>query len=536
MKKKTKLIITIGAIIVLAIAIFAIFKGKGELPYDFAVVQQGDIVQEISATGTVKPADDISLQFETSGTVEKIYVSKGQEVKQGAYLVKLYTGKIYSQFLQAQASYSQAKAELDQFIAGASAEEIQVAEQVVENAKITFEDVKVEAENDLSEDYDDSLNAFDNAYFNADKAMKKLKTIFDENTLYKDYRSDLSFRDIQARSSTKEKKADADIAFEDLEDLITAIRSSHSREEIDNTFTPFLSYLKVIREALDAAGNLIDLVILHSTYGQTQWDTDKDNIISGRTSINTAITNVISAQQAVAGQKITNRTNTNSAENTLKKAEDDLAKIKAVSREVDIAVYQAKVDKAKASVAELQQKLNDAVLKSPINGVVSRVNTEIGETVAIGGESVISLISSNKFQVEVDIYEEDIVKVKTGNLVDINIIAFSDEILKGKVMLVDPSEKIIDKVVYYGVTIDFEEMREEIKPMMTADLVIKTASKENVLFVPEDAIQKKNGKFIVQVLKDDLLENREIEIGLKGSDDKIEVVSGLEIGEKVIIK
>ena len=48
----------------------------------------------------VKPARDVELRFETGGTVEKVYVSEGSEVRQGAYLVKLYTGKLYSQFLQ----------------------------------------------------------------------------------------------------------------------------------------------------------------------------------------------------------------------------------------------------------------------------------------------------------------------------------------------------------------------------------------------------------------------------------------------------
>jgi len=534
-RKKTKIIIGIILVIVLVIIGCAAFKKK-EPAYQWVEAIRGDVIEEISVAGTIKPAEDVDLRFETSGTVEKIYVSKGQEVKQGSHLVKLYTGKVYSQFLQTQASYNQAKAELDQFIAGASAEEIQVAERIVENARIAFKDAKTKAENDLIEDYNNALDAFDNAYFNADKAMKQLETIFDENTLYEDYRSDLSFRDIQAKTDAKDKKSKADTALENLKELVMTMRNNPSHNEIDNAFSFFLSYLKTIRAALDSARNLINLVILHSDYSQTQWDTDRANIETGRTAINTAITNTISVQQAVASQKVTNQINVNSAENTLAKAEADLEEKLALPRGVDIAVYQAKVDKAKASVAELQQKLNDAVLKSPINGVISRINTKIGEIVTAGGEPAISLISANKFQIEVDIYEEDIVKIKTGNPVDISIIAFPDEILKGRVIMIGPSEKIIDKVVYYEVTIDFEEIKEGIKPMMTADLVIKTASKENVLFIPKDAIQKKNSKFITRVLKDGQIQNREIEIGLRGDDDKVEVISGLEEGEKVIIK
>jgi len=130
---KKKIIISFF-IIVLIVLLILIFKGKKEPSYDFVLVQKGDIIEQISATGTVKPVHEVDLRFESSGTVEKIYVSEGQQIKQGAYLIKLYTGKLNSQFLQAQASYNQAKAELEQYRAGATEEEIRVAEQEVETA------------------------------------------------------------------------------------------------------------------------------------------------------------------------------------------------------------------------------------------------------------------------------------------------------------------------------------------------------------------------------------------------------------------
>jgi len=181
--------------------------------------------------------------------------------------------------------------------------------KLLETAQTNLQDIKIQAEIDLAEDYDNALDAFDNAYFNADKAMKKLKTLFDENTLYKDYREDLTFRSIQAKSDTQDKKEKADFAFEKLKDLIGEIRSDSSYEKLDNSFDPFLSYLRTIRDALDAAGELVDLIIIHSDYSQTQWDTDRDNIETGRTAINTAITNVLNAKQAIAYQKVINQTN-----------------------------------------------------------------------------------------------------------------------------------------------------------------------------------------------------------------------------------
>ncbi len=531
---KKKIIAAVIVVVILGIVSWLIFKGKGELPYDFAIVQQGDIVEEVSATGTVKSVKEVDLRFEISGTVEKVYVSEGSEARQGTQLVKLYTGKLHSQFLQAQASYNQAKAELDKFMAGVTVEEIQVAEQVVENARIVLEDKKAKAENDLNQDYDNALDAFDNAYFDADKAMKKLETLFDENKLYKEYRSDLTFRNIQIRDDTKEKKLTADVAYEDLKKLVAIMRVNPSHDEIDNTFTPFLSHLRTIRNALDLAGDLVDLVVLHSEYGQIQWDADKDNIETGRTTIHSAVSDVLSAQQAIDSQKITNQTNINSAENTLKKAEDDLAKIKAVPREVDIAVYRAKVEKAKASMAELQEKLNDAVLRSPINGVVSKVNVKIGEVVTAGGESVISLISASKFQIEVDIPEADIGKIDLGNPAEITLDAFPEESRSGQVAEMEPAETVIEGVVYYRVTVIFDKIDERVKSGMSADVNIETDKRENVPLVPYRAIVYKEGKKIVRLLEGDEVKEVEVETGLKGSKGEIEIVSGLKIGDNVI--
>lgn len=395
-------------------------------------------------------------------------------------------------------------------------------------------DTKAKSENDLIEDYDDALDTFDNAYFNADKAMKKLETLFDENKLYKEYRSDFTFRDIQSKEDTKNKKLEADSAFENLKELVAAMRRNPSYDEIDNTFNPFLSYLKTIREALDAAGSLIDLVVLHSGYSRTQWDTDRDNIETGRIAINTAVSDTLSAQQVVASQKITNQTNINSAENTLAKAEADLEEKLAPPRGVDIAVYQAKVDKAKASMAELQQKLNDAVLEAPIDGIISKVNVKIGETVTVGGDTVVSLIGASKFQIDVDIPEADIGKVRLGNPVKISLDAFPEEAWPGQVAEMEPAETLIEGVVYYGVTVIFDKIDERVKSGMSADVTIETDRKENVISVPYRAIVYKEGKKMVRILEGKEMREVEVETGLKGSEGEIEIVSGINEGDKVV--
>jgi HlyD family secretion protein len=531
--KRTKIIIGGILIIILIIIGFVIFK-EGESPYQWAEAKKGDVIEEVSATGTVESAEEVDLRFKTSGIIESINVKIGQKVAKGTYLARLASGDLYSQFLQAQASYNQAKAKLDQLLAGATTEEIKVAEQKVENARIALEDAEAKAKNDLAEEYSDALDAFDNAYFDADKSMKKLNTIFDENTLYEDLRSDFSFRSIQTKNDMESKKTDIDTALEDLKDLVAEMRANPSYNEIDAAFSPFLSYLKIIRNGLDLAGDLMDLVILHSEYSQTQWDTDKANIISGRTTINNAITDVISAQQAVNNQKITNQTNVNSAKSTYNKAQADLEELKAPPRSVDTAIYQADVDKYQANMNEYLQKLKDASIIAPFNGTVAKIDGKIGEVISVNDKVIISLISPGAFQIRADISEADISKVDIEDSVEIILDAFPEEKWIGQIIEVEPGETVIEAVVYYRIKILFEEISDKLKSGMSADVTIQTDKKENVLHVPYRAIVFKDDKKIVRVLKGKKIEEVEVETGLRGSEGEVEIISGLEEGEKVI--
>ncbi len=68
---------------------------------------------------------------------------------------------------------------------------------------------------------------------------------------------------------------------------------------------------------------------------------------------------------------------------------------------------------------------------------------------------------------------------------------------------------------------------------MTADIIIKTNSKDNVLRVAKNAIENINGKDMLQVITNGKVEDRQITAGLEGND-YVEVLSGLSEGEEVI--
>ena len=76
----------------------------------------------------------------------------------------------------------------------------------------------------------------------------------------------------------------------------------------------------------------------------------------------------------------------------------------------------------------------------------------------------------------------------------------------------------------------------EIKSGMTANVIITTAQKTNILTIPNRAIIDKNGsgKFVKVLSVDNNVTEKKIEVGLSGDEGMIEIISGLSEGEKIV--
>jgi multidrug efflux pump subunit AcrA (membrane-fusion protein) len=94
---------------------------------------------------------------------------------------------------------------------------------------------------------------------------------------------------------------------------------------------------------------------------------------------------------------------------------------------------------------------------------------------------------------------------------------------------------MINDVVYYETTIGFDNPPEGLRPGMTADVAIRVEERNDVLVLPLKAIQKNGEKRTVFIFKNNNETEKEIEVGLVGSNSLAEIVSGLNEGEIVTI-
>ncbi len=532
-----KVIIILIVVIVVSLFVYQKYFKKEEIDFELVRVTRGNVVREVSETGQVKKSEELNLGFKLSGVIEQIYIEVGEQVKEGDILAKLENSQLKIQLQEAEANLELNQAQLDKLLAGASPQDIQIAQTSVDNAQLSFqsakqslEDIKSQGQDNVESAYEDALNILDDSYLKIANAFNTADLI--QRTYFT--KSD------QQSVTVKENKERIGNAKDQTKAYLDAAKANQLHPDIDEALLNMKSNLNTVSDALKIIRNTCE----DPYYKNTVSSTNKSSLDTHRGYINTALTNVANTQQTISSTKITNTINGNTyqasfdtAKGQLRAAEDNLVKIMAPPRQEDIDLYQAQLNQAKAKVRLLEKKIEDTVLKSPVGGQIVRVNKSEGEIVQSAlSDALLTLLPTSPFKIEVDIYEEDVVKMEVGNEVDISLVAFPNTTLEGKVAFIDPAEKMIDGVVYYEVIISFNNPPLGVKPGMTVDLIITTGLRENVLVIPGEAIKEKDGRVTVQVLKDEIFKEREIEIGLRGSDYMIEVSSGLTEGEELILR
>jgi len=528
-KNKKPLIVTLIA--VGALSYFFFRNGNGQPDYRIHKVERGVVVKEISETGIVRPSQTISLSFETQGKVREIKVKEGDKVSAGQELVVLDKSELNLQVSQALASLQTYEARLDKVLAGASAEDIQVYETALANAEITLVDTVADAESDLDQAYENMIVEIHDAYVDCDDAVRNKVDQFFNNPRGASPQLKFNSTDSSLDSQIESERFSVENS---LNSWLLSINGLSDSSDLDTYISMAEQNINQVKSFLDNVALAVNSLTADSSLSQTTIDTWKAAVATARSSVSTALSSLISQKQTILTIKITNETKVNAARAVVNTARDNLAFKKAAPREADLTLAEADVRQARALLDLKEESLRKSSLRSPIDGVITMVGTKVGQVVSIN-VPVVLVDSENDFQIKVDIYEEDIPRVKIGDPVDIEIVAFPDEILGGHVASVNPAEKLVGGVVYYEVEISFDNERESLRNGMTADIGIITDRKENILFVPKNFVLKSGTEKVVKVLVGGAFEERTVRTGLEGSDGNIEIISGLSEGEEAIL-
>ncbi len=211
----------------------------------------------------------------------------------------------------------------------------------------------------------------------------------------------------------------------------------------------------------------------------------------------------------------------------------DKAKEKSKSRVWSLPLS---VKMVELQLDQAQAELDKTIITASFDGVVAAVYIREGQQLSAMtyANPAIGLIDPSEIKMNGVIDEIDVPKVKLGQEAIVILDALPDKEVKGRITFISPESTTEMGVVFYKTTITLENPDEELKDGMSATAEIIIEQHNDVLLIPNRAIQGSWENPFVEVVTEEQIEKRQISIGLS---DGIytEVLSGLEEGEEVIL-
>ncbi|WP_420387313.1 efflux RND transporter periplasmic adaptor subunit [Roseivirga sp.] len=356
----------------------------------------------------------------------------------------------------------------------------------------------------------------------------------------------------------------------------------------------------------DVAGEIIELNVEEGDFvneGMILVKIRPDNLISAldraKANLNQQLANLASAKaskarseaQLTQAELAFNRAEELKKQNVIADADYETARSNYLTAKFNLeaAVESVKaseyiVKSSQATVAEAEENVRFTIIRAPASGTISLLNVEKGERVVgtqqMAGTEMMRIADLNQMQVEVDVNENDIIRVTAGDTAIIDVDSYSqmEKKFKGIVTQIANTANTktsADAVTEFKVEIrilneSFNELLSEIngpspfRPGMTASVEIITTTKENVLSVPLAAVTTRNPKLdgrvagagsgeeggapssantslanednlkeVVFISEEGKAKMVEVKTGISDFDN-IEIVSGLEEGQTVI--
>ena len=488
MKKNTHkkyYIIAAILLVVVAVAVFALNSNGDNLTR--VTVERKEIVQSVLAAGNTRAIDMVDLGFERSGRVIATYVDVGSRVTAGQTLIELDSSELQADLLAAQADLAEESA------LGVT-DTIAISDAVA-YAKTVIADAYIKADNAVREDID---QFFDNpGGGNNTNFEPKVEDGGSGINLSVSFSERVS---INAKRELVQKKLDA----------WKLIVNTVSDENISTALTQSEAYLVSIQEFVDEVSTVVFTFSAPSSEYVTVVDGFKSDVSTARTTVTTALSNLVAAREKL-----------------------NTAKANETQTTTGTSAQGARILQFQAQIQNIQSQISKTRIKASFDGIVTKQDVEKGEIVN-SGDVVVSIISDDKLEIESNVSEVNIGKIVVGNPVEITLDAFPGETFPGTVAYIDPGETVVDGVVNYKIKVALETVDAKIKSGLTANLTIETAKKSDVVVIPLYTVATKaDGTYVTKMSGEEMVEIP-VTLGIIGRDGNVEVLSGLSVGDVVV--
>jgi RND family efflux transporter MFP subunit len=213
-----------------------------------------------------------------------------------------------------------------------------------------------------------------------------------------------------------------------------------------------------------------------------------------------------------------------------------------IGSEIQYLQAKAGYESQQSAIKSMQQQLSKTVVTAPFSGVIDDVITERGNTVSPGSTEILRIVNLDDMYIEVEVPENYITSVRKGTQVDVEFPVLGEtvkSIVRQTSSFINPANRS------FKIEIPVDNIKGNVKPNLTARLKINDYSSAAAILIPLAVIsENQQGDQYVMVASDlqkgtvyktAVAKSRVITTG-KTSENMIEITSGLEEGDNVIVE
>jgi len=500
-------------------------QGEEDEHTEIVSVERGSIATSVTAVGSVRPGVETVLSFEIGGRIREVLVRPGQHVQNGELLVRIDSAQLELEVRSAQASLDAARAQLAQIQASPKPEEIRIAEGQLDAAQAALDQAIAQRDQLITGTKDSEILL---AQAQVDAAQSRVTQLLRqvEQARAQDPGPEIEIAEVEVErakialdEAQDEYNKALDRPWEDQE-----IRDGWAKQ-VQQTQLTYRQAQAQLQRALNSENAFsINLQALAAQVQEARSAVESAEVQLQQTKDTDAPRRTASDASVAAAR----------AQRDIAQAQLDLLLAGATAYEV--AAAQSNVDQAKVTLDRAQLDLERATLRAPLDGIVSEVTAELGESV--GPQlPIVTVVSQAGFSIEADVDEADIGWLREDQEVLVTLDAFPGRSLSGTIVAILPSGVLDLGIVSYRVTIAIEPTDLPLRGGMTANTEIVRERREDILLVPNRAIwiDSGSGRPFVERRVDGKPVITYIEQGTSNNEFS-EVLSGLAEGDALLVR
>ena len=495
-----------GSVVIAVIAIiFAIFYKSSPKLNDSIPVKREDLTEEVSTTGKVTATENLDLAFSRAGRVGAVYGNVGDSVKKGQVIASLDSSDLNASLLQAQAALDKENINLSQ----------------IQNADSGSSfDQRTNIQTTINSNRATMISNLKDSYVKVDGTLgSNIDQFFNNSRTYPHFGNNISLPGgtvYTIQAPTANQAIDLDNKAKDLYDSLSLWSAANQNLTASSSDSDIEKVADLADKTITDADSLVSEI--YTVVNSYQTISSQDQTVYGilRTALTTAQSSISSSISSFHLARST--------------YESSLSSVGPVAT----SLQQATVQSANAQVLAIQAQIENGIIRAPLDSQITKMDAKVGE-VASPNVPLVSLISQGNFEIDTYVSEADVAKIKVGNSASVVLDAYGNSNpFAATVVSVDPAETITNGIGSYKVVLQFTNQSDLIKSGMTANVNIFTENKTGVIAIPSERVLKQNDKAFVLV--DDGKGNaiqKEVTLGITGSNGDVEILSGLNAGDKI---